>query len=173
MKKLIALIVVCAMSFALFGCGKKDSGKSSGDTTKATTQAKDDEDKGSKDASGEDSVKFSQKGEQVIFSVDSKFDLMQDAWLGFIPGTKGYTKEGEADEYDVLYTYIENVEKKSSENYQFVFDTWLFEGLEDGDYVLVLCDSDDESVGKVLFYMPAKINSGKITLDYDKIVINK
>ena len=47
------------------------------------------------------------------------------------------------------------------------------EGLEDGDYVMVLCDSDDENVGKVLLYIPAKISGDKVTLEYDKVVFNK
>ncbi len=100
-------------------------------------------------------------------------DLKQDAWLGFIPGTKGFTKEGEADEVDVLYAYIANGDKKSSEDYIFEFDEDQFGGLEDGDYIMVLCDSDDEAVGKVLLYIPAKIAGNTVELAYDKIVINK
>ena len=39
MKKVIALVMVCAMSMALFGCGKKDTNKGGGETTKAAAQA--------------------------------------------------------------------------------------------------------------------------------------
>ena len=170
MKKVIALIVVCAMSFALFGCGKKDDKKGGGDSTKATTQAAD---KGSDDASGSNDVQFSQKGGQTVFTVDAGLDLKQDAWLGFCPGTKGFVKEADADEVDVLYAYIENGDKKSSDDYLFEFGDDQIDGLEDGDYILVLCDSDDEAVGKVLLYIPCKLSGSKVTLDYDKIVINK
>ena len=38
---------------------------------------------------------------------------------------------------------------------------------------MVLCDSDDEAVGKVLLYIPAKIAGNTVELAYDKIVINK
>ena len=170
MKKVIALIVVCAMSFALFGCGKKDDKKDGGDSTKATTQAAD---KGSDDASGSNDVQFSQKGGQTVFTVDAGLDLKQDAWLGFCPGTKGFVKEADADEVDVLYAYIANGDKKSSDDYLFEFGDDQIDGLEDGDYILVLCDSDDEAVGKVLLYIPCKLSGSKVTLDYDKIVINK
>ena len=170
MKKVIALIVVCAMSFALFGCGKKDDKKDGGDSTKATTQAAD---KGSNDASGSNDVQFSQKGGQTVFTVDAGLDLKQDAWLGFCPGTKGFVKEADADEVDVLYAYIANGDKKSSDDYLFEFGDDQIDGLEDGDYILVLCDSDDEAVGKVLLYIPCKLSGSKVTLDYDKIVINK
>ena len=170
MKKVIALIVVCAMSFALFGCGKKDDKKGGGDSTKATTQAAD---KGSDDASGSNDVQFSQKGGKTVFTVDAGLDLKQDAWLGFCPGTKGFVKEADADEVDVLYAYIANGDKKSSDDYLFEFGDDQIDGLEDGDYILVLCDSDDEAVGKVLLYIPCKLSGSKVTLDYDKIVINK
>ena len=79
----------------------------------------------------------------------------------------------EADEVDVLYAYIANGDKKSSEDYIFEFDEDQFGGLEDGDYIMVLCDSDDEAVGKVLLYIPAKIAGNTVELAYDKIVINK
>ncbi len=170
MKRVIALIVVCAMSFALFGCGKKDDKKDGGDSTKATTQAAD---KGSDDASGSNDVQISQKGGQTVFTVDAGLDLKQDAWLGFCPGTKGFVKEADADEVDVLYAYIANGDKKSSDDYLFEFADDQIDGLEDGDYILVLCDSDDEAVGKVLLYIPCKLSGSKVTLDYDKIVINK
>ena len=52
-------------------------------------------------------------------------------------------------------------------------NVFTFSGLDDGDYILVLCDSDDEAVGKVLLYIPCKLSGSKVTLDYDKIVINK
>nr|MCR4730959.1 hypothetical protein [Saccharofermentans sp.] len=100
MKKIVALILVCAMSFALFGCGKKEEKK--GGSDKPKTEAQDD-DKGGADAAAaaEDDVKFTKQGNKVVFTVDAGLDLKQDAWLGFIPGTKGFTKEGEADEVDV------------------------------------------------------------------------
>ena len=170
MKKVIALIIVCAMSLALFGCGKKEEKKGGGDSTKATTQAAD---KGGDEESGDDSVQFSQKGGQTVFTVDAGLDLKQDAWLGFCPGTKGFVKEADADEVDVLYAYTANGDKKSSEDYLFEFGDDQIDGLEDGDYILVLCDSDDEAVGKVLLYIPCKLSGSKVTLDYDKIVINK
>lgn len=171
MKKVIALIVVCAMSFALFGCGKKDDNKGGGDSTKATTQAAGKE--SDEAASGDDSVQFSQTGGKTVFTVDAGLDLKQDAWLGFCPGTKGFEKEADADEVDVLYAYIENGDKKSSEDFLFEFGDDQIEALDDGDYILVLCDSDDEAVGKVLLYIPCKLSGSKVTLDYAKIVINK
>ena len=42
MKRVVALIIACAMSLALFGCGKKDSGsgknRDEDDKPKATTE---------------------------------------------------------------------------------------------------------------------------------------
>ena len=170
MKKAVALLIACAISLTLFGCGKKAENKSGNDQAEEeTTQAADKDDDESSES--DTNVKFSQKGDKTVFTIEADFGLQQDAWLGFCPGTKGYTKEADADEFDVLYTYYE--ENSSGKNYIFQFDTASIDALDDGDYVLVLCDSDDENVGKVVFYIPAKLDGSKVTLDYDKIVINK
>ena len=68
------------------------------------------------------------------------------------------------------YTYIENPEKKDSEDYIFHFDNDTINALDDGDYIIVLCDDDDN--GKVILYIPAVIKGSKVTCDFDKIVIN-
>ena len=169
MKRLLALVLVGAMSLALFGCGKKDSGSGNdrggdNDKPKATTEEVVDE-------GGEDEdVGFSQKGGKVVFTVDADVELTENAWMGFIPGNKGYKKEADADEYDVLYAYIENAEKKASEDYIFQFENDQINGLDDGDYIVVLCDDDNE--GNVILYFPAEINGEKVTCNFDKLVVN-
>ena len=169
MKKVIALVMVCAMSIALFGCGKKDAGKGGGETTKAAAQAAD---KSGGDSAAASKVKFAPKGEKLAFTVDNGFALKQDAWLGFCPGTKGFVNEVDADEVDVLYVYqTEEEGRKESDPYLFEFDKSSIEALEDGDYILVLCDTDEDT-GKVLVYIPAKISGSTVTLDYDKAVFN-
>ena len=172
MKKVIALIMVCAMSIALFGCGKKDAGKG-GETTKAAAQAT--EKAGGNaggDAAAANKVKFAVQGEKLAFTVDNGFALKQDAWLGFCPGTKGFVNEVDADEVDVLYAYPTVEDRKESDPYLFEFDVASIEALEDGDYILVLCDTDEDT-GKVLVYIPAKLSGTSVTLDYDKAVFNK
>ena len=163
--------MVCAMSIALFGCGKKDAGKG-GETTKAATQATE---KAGGNAGGDSAaaskVKFAPKGEKLAFTVDKGFALMEDAWLGFCPGTKGFVNEVDADEVDVLYAYPTVEDRKESDPYLFEFDKSSIEALEDGDYILVLCDTDQDT-GKVLVYIPAKISGSTVTLDYEKAVFN-
>ena len=98
--------------------------------------------------------------------------MKQDAWLGFCPGTKGFVNEVDADEVDVLYVYqTEEEGRKESDPYLFEFDKSSIEALEDGDYILVLCDTDEDT-GKVLVYIPAKISGSTVTLDYEKAVFN-
>ena len=169
MKRVIALVMVCAMSFAFWGCGKKDESKSSG-ATEATTHAAD---QGGKEATDLDNVTFTQKDNMLVFSVNSELLLKQDAWLGFCPGTNSFVKEADADEVDVLYSYIANGDKQDGEDYLFEFGLDSIGGLDDGDYVMVLCDSDDETVGKVLLYIPCKISGTTVNLDFDKIVVNR
>ena len=169
MKRLIALVLVGAMSLALFGCGKKDTGRNKDrdedDSPKATAEEVVEEE------TAEDvGINFSQKGGKVVFKVSADIELTEYAWMGFVPGTKGYTDEGEADENDVLYAYISNDERKASEDYIFEFIDDQIEALDDGKYVIVLCDDDDE--GRVVLYIPAVLEGSKVTCDFDKIVIN-
>ena len=170
MKKVVSLFMVCALSLALFGCGKATGNKGGNDTTKAAAQPADDDDS---TPAGADDVKFSQKGDKTVFTVDSGIALQQDAWLGFCPGTKGFVKEMDADEVDVLYAYTTEDENNNGGDYIFEFDNDSIDALDDGDYILVLCDSDDENVGKVVLYIPAKLDGSKVTLNYDKLVVNK
>ena len=170
MKKVVALLMVCALSLALFGCGKATGNKGGDDTTKAAAHPADD---GDSTPAGADDVKFSQKGDKTVFTVDSGIALQQDAWLGFCPGTKGFVKEMDADEVDVLYAYTTEDENNNGGDYIFEFDNDSIDALDDGDYILVLCDSDDENVGKVVLYIPAKLDGSKVTLNYDKLVVNK
>lgn len=174
MKKLCALVLTAAMLLSFAACAKKDTSKDTKATEAEQSQAAaDDKDNGDAGKAADAGVEFAQKGGKIVFTVDSKLALLQDAWLGFCPGTKGFTKEGDADEVDVLYAYIANGDKADGDNYLFEFENDQIDGLDDGDYVMVLCDSDDESVGKVLLYIPAKISGSNVTLDYDKIVVNK
>ena len=167
MKKAVALVVLCAMALSLFGCAKKDadSGKSGRDGDKQKTEDVQD------DAYSEESVVgFSSKGGTIVFNVDGGFDLYEDAWLGFCTGTKGFKDEVDADEYDVAYTYFD-AEKSTASKYVFEFEKDYVGSLEDGNYIVVLCDSDDE--GKVILYFPAVKNGDDIKCDFDKITINK
>lgn len=174
MKRIIALAVVCAMSLMLFGCGKKGgSGSGSNDQNKpGQTEAAADEGKDDgKGAASDAGIGVSRKDDMTVFKVDHNVNLTQNAWLGFCPGTKGYVEEEDADEYDVIYVYICNEDYQPGDDYIFEFgDEWIG-GLEDGDYVGVLCDDDND--GKVMLYFPAVIKDGKLKCDLDKIVVNK
>ena len=91
MKKVIALIIVGAMSLALFGCGKKDDNQGGGAASTTASKAVTVDDLATVEERG---VEFARKGDQTVFKVDSSIELMQDAWLGFCPGTKGCVSPG-------------------------------------------------------------------------------
>lgn len=169
MKRLIALVLVGAMSLALFGCGKKDTGRNKDrdedDSPKAT--AEDVVEDNNEDAG----VKVSKKNGEIVFAVDPGFALTEYAWLGFCPGTKGYTNEADADAAQALYSYIVNDGgHQDGDEYIFSVSEDQIGGLDDGKYVIVLCDDDND--GKVILYIPAEIEGTKLTCDFDNIVIN-
>ena len=71
----------------------------------------------------------------------------------------------------MLYSYICNENHQDGEDFIFEFDEDSIGALEDGDYVMVLCDDDDE--GKVILYVPAVIKGKTVTVDFEKVVVNK
>jgi predicted small lipoprotein YifL len=166
MKKLIALFLVVVMVLSFAACGKKDTPKDEASQTQAT--------EGSKDTTKADEsvadigVTVIHKDGKTIFTVDQRLGIKQDAWVGFCPGTEGYVNEADADANQVAYAYTGYDE--GNDTYNFEFDDDTISGLGDGDYVVVVCDSDAE--GKVILYIPAVIQGSKVTCDFSKAVIN-
>ena len=167
MKKIIALTMAVALSLTLFGCGKKNGGSNATQAATTAAQGK----TGDGDYTKYDNVTFQKKENKLVFTVNGEVKLKQGAWLGFCPGTKGYVNEVDADEVDVLYSYICNENHQDGEDFIFEFDEDSIGALEDGDYVMVLCDDDDE--GKVILYVPAVIKGKTVTVDFEKVVVNK
>ena len=167
MKKLLAVTMACVMIIALSGCGKKSGG--SNDTKASSAAAQTNATVG--EDTKYDNVTFEKKDGKYIFTVNKEVRLTQGAWLGLCPGTKGYVNEVDADEVDVLYSYICNGDRQDSDDFIFEFGEDQIGGLEDGDYVLVLCDNDDE--GKVILYIPAVIKGNTLTVAFDKVTVNK
>jgi len=161
MKKIVLVICVLTMILSLAACGKKDSntgtsGSANGGNSTGTTQVENAEDAG---------VGFTSDSEYVVFVVKNNFTLESDAWLGIIPDGTIYTKEVDADEYDIIYTYADSVEPDLKE-YRFAFEKDYFESVEDGVYDMVLCSSDNEETGVVLLQFGIEKKGTKVTFDF-------
>ncbi|MBO4927450.1 MAG: hypothetical protein J5379_04280 [Clostridiales bacterium] len=181
-RRISAAIVAMACILAVGGCSKKseDTKKSkdkdkkedvSKDKDKDEEKADKTEDEGGGDAQEETYAEFGVSGEYIVFSVIPDFELQQDAWMGIVPAGKDYKKEVDADEVDVLYVYPSNMDKKASEKYRFEFYDEDVEGLDDGKYSMVLCNTDEDS-GKVLLQFPIEIKGKEIIPDFSKITVN-
>ena len=165
MKKVLAFVLAFVLVLAVSGCGKKENSGNSQSAAGGNNEA------GNAVAgNNEAGLFFSSAGDMISFRVASQIKLNEDAWLGFIPGNVKYKEEAEADEYDVLYAYICNEDKKEAEDYRFEFSLEQIDGLDDGDYTIVLCDSDSE--GKVVLYFPAAVKGSVVTPDFDKLTMN-
>lgn len=175
MKKNLLLTTLFVMtSLAFVGCGKKDApGENIGqpaaeavaaakdDTTPAIpAEAKDD----TKDAEQNPGVTLVSEAEKIVFSVPAKYKLESDAWLGIVPEGKVYLSERDADDDDIYYVYSENYNDENRTDYKFFYDKNSIQNIDDGQYNLILCSSDDESVGKVLFQIQIHIKDNMITL---------
>lgn len=189
MKKLLALILVCAMALSMVACsGKKDSDKDDSKPTSTATPEAAPEGTDTPDTTPEVTPEGTETPDdpgntplqpnpvELVFhpatsaatgayatikvSADIKMDD-ESAWLGLCPAGKDYITELEADEVDVVYFYAEA--REDGEPYVFACD---FESVEDGTYALTISTSDDENVGYVVIQLSMTKDGDKITFDY-------
>ena len=173
MKKILIAILVLAMAFALAACGAKPGSGTNNDGP---------ENPGSNSGSNSgslntdnydvsDKIGFTKDGEYVVFKVNGQFELTDSAWMGIVPAGFDYKTEVEADEVDILYEYPWEFESmKAGDDYLFKFDTYSIENIEDGNYIMVLSDNDDE--GALVLQFPIVIKGAEITADFSKLKIN-
>ena len=163
--KLVSIILAAAlMASALCACSSKKGGDKN---TPATTAA----------AAGETNaadnrVKFSSENGKTIFTIDPSFQLRPNSWLGVVPAGKDYKNEGEADEVDLIWIYPDTYEDGQTTPYKFTYDNEDLASIGNGEYIMVLCENDDDPDSKVFLYFPVKITGIIITADLSKLVIN-
>ena len=170
--KPVSIILAAAlMASALCACSSNKAANNGGDkNTPATTAA----------AAGvetnapavDERVKIASENGKTIFTVDPSFKLKPNTWLGVVPAGKEYKTEGEADEVDLIWINPDTYEEGQTTPYKFSYDNNDLAGIGDGDYLMVLCENDDDEASKVFFYFPISIKGGKITVDLSKIVFN-
>lgn len=164
MKKILTTLLALVMAFSLASCGKKkpDGSNVSGNGDPAVAAAS------STTADSKAVAKlitFTTESGDIIFSVNAGLGLATDSWIGIC--TKGsYVYEDDADDASVTYAFYE---ERESENDDFVFKI-TYEGIEDGTYTMVLCDTDNE--GYVMASWPLTLKDGKPEVDLSGFSIN-
>lgn len=168
MKKTLTLaFLFMALTVALVGCGKKDAANDSAAPVAGVNAESNDKSNGNDASSGID-MGQSIEADHIVFSVRGDYKLKQDAWLGIIPAGTKYTEERDADDVDIYYTYCDNMDDENRKDFRFKYDKNFVKDIEDGTYNMVLCDTDDGEVGKVLFQIKIDKKGDSIKLYLDK-----
>ena len=173
MKKILIAILVLAMTFALVACGAKQESKPKDDDTEnsGSNSGSDSGSENTENGEASEKIGFAKEGEYIVFKVSGSFKLTESAWMGIVPAGVEYKTEAEADEVDIHYEYPwEYAEMKAGDDYLFKFPTDSIESIEDGNYIMVLCDDDDE--GAIVLQFPITINGAEITADLSKLKVN-
>ena len=169
--KLVSMILTTAlMASALCACSSNKAANNGGDkNTPATTAAAGVE---TNAPAVDERVKIASENGKTIFTVDPSFKLKPNTWLGVVPAGKEYKTEGEADEVDLIWINPDTYEENQTTPYKFSYDNNDLAGIGDGDYLMVLCENDDDESSKVFFYFPISIKGGSIKVDLSKIIFN-
>ena len=165
MKKFLALIIAGILTVSLTACGSKGSESDASESAPSSSTEVQPEAKGSNPAANNFIPATSSQTPnyatiKILPTVKMDGD---DAWLGLCPAGKDYITEAEADAEDIIYFYAEPKEDEKDSTV-FACD---FESVEDGTYALVVCTSDDESIGYVAIQMNMTKKNGELTFDYD------
>lgn len=164
-KRILTSIVALAMTFSLASCGKTSSGGTAGSLNGPAVS----------DSSGSaqtvntavpDQISFTVDGKHIIFNVSKKIRLETDAWIGIC--LKGnYVYEEDADENQFTYAFFDE-ERSDAPDYYFKVSA---EDIEDGEYSMVLCNSDNG--GYVIASWGLLIKNGMPEVDYSGFRINQ
>lgn len=166
MKKKFVLLMTVAVVASLTGCGLTLRDNNS------NVREEDSEDKDSDDDDENEDIPLTVTSEdgEATFIVDVDERLASDAWLGICEEGE-YVYEADADDYDMVYAYPENYyDEDGNINYGPYTYSFDYSGLDDGDYTLVLANTDAE--GYIVFYAPCTIKNDKLKVKTDKIVYN-
>jgi ABC-type Fe3+-hydroxamate transport system substrate-binding protein len=169
--KLVSIVLATAlMASVLCACASnKDSNNGGDKNTPATTAAA----AGDSNAQATDNrVIVSGEGNKIVFTIDSSFKLKPNSWLGIVPAGRDYKTEGEADEVDLIWINPDTYEEGQTTPFKFTYDNEDLARIGNGEYIMVLCENDDDPDSKVFLYFPVKITGIIITADLSKLVIN-
>ena len=164
----MATSVLCACSSGKSGSGKEKENEAETEAKKTTAE----EVQANPVMNEATNVLVAYKNGSTVFSISPEFKLEENSWLGICPAGKEYKTEVEADEVDIFWVGPDAyADRKANDPYTFVIDNNDINNTEDGEYVMVLCDNDDE--GKLILQFPVTIKGSEITPDFSKIKINK
>lgn len=191
MKKIITLVLICAMALSMVACGgKKESSDNKGDSTPSSTSTSDATDTAPNNTDSSNNTPDDSSNSPVdvnpvelLFfpktsadadayatikvSADVKMDD-ESAWLGLCPAGKDYITEAEADDADVIWFGLEG--REDGDPYVFSCD---FESVADGTYALVVATSDDAEVGYVVIQLSMTKAGEELKFDFTNAKLNE
>ena len=160
MKKKLVLLITIGLIASLTACGAQNENHDNSD----------DDDIETSEEQTDDLLDYDTEDGYATFSINVNEKIDVDSWLGICEEGK-YLYESDADEYDLCYTYPEDFYDEDGNinpsPYTYILG---YDYLEDGDYTLVLTDTDCD--GYVIFYAPCTIKGGELKVKTSKLVHN-
>jgi hypothetical protein len=167
-KAILTSVVALAVALSLAACKKAPSGNSEGPSggTAGPSVTNTSVSGQTENTAAPDQIRYSVEGKYIIFKVSKKISLETDAWIGIC--LKGdYVYEEDADDNQYTYAFFDDSSSDASD-YSFKVSA---EDLEDGEYSMVLCNTDNS--GYVIASWGLVIKNGTPEVDYSIFKINQ
>ena len=108
---------------------------------------------------------------RITFEISRNVMLTDKAWLGLVPAGKDYATETDAKNDSIFWVRVERFDSgNSSEPYVFIYSGEDIAMLPQGDFTMVLCDTEEN--GRVVLQFPATVSGVEIKCDLTKIKTN-
>ena len=167
-KAILTSVVALAVALSLAACKKAPSGSSEGPSggTAGPSVTNTSVSGQTENTAAPDQIRYSVEGKYIIFKVSKKISLETDAWIGIC--LKGdYVYEEDADDNQYTYAFFDD---SSSDASDYCFKVSA-EDIEDGEYSMVLCNTDNS--GYVIASWGLVIKNGTPEVDYSVFKINQ
>ena len=185
MKKPVIVILAAALSMTLFGCSN-DSTQTEKETetvietqteqptsavTESETVAETSAEITAESAASGPNVNIVMSNGRITFEISRDVELTDKAWLGLVPAGKDYATETDAKNDSIFWVRVERFDAgNSSEPYVFIYSGEDIAMLPQGDFTMVLCDTEEN--GRVVLQFPATVSGVEIKCELTKMKIN-
>lgn len=180
MKKLVISLLIAAMTFAAFGCSKDNETveteketavtQETEETTAPSVETSEDPETVPEETADVSSVGVSSVNGTYTFEFAPGLGLKEDSWLGLVPAGNECITSDEANKVQIFWMGPDTYSGAADEKVKYIYSSEDIASIPEGDYIMVLCDSDNN--GKVVLQFPITVRGAELIPDLSQVKVN-